>query len=187
MGCPKLLLPWGQTTLIGHLIQQWRSLRPLSLKAVLAQGDDSLARELDRLGVPPEDRIVNRDPANGMFSSIQCAARDASRGGGETHFAVVLGDQPQLRLSTLRKLVEFVSASKAEVCQPSYLGRPKHPVVFSRISFEVLASSPLHTLREVLASASVSFCESDDPGLELDVDTPGDYERVRRLALEDRD
>jgi molybdenum cofactor cytidylyltransferase len=184
MGRPKLLLRWGETTIIGHLIHQWRSLGASSIRVVIAQGNEAVTRELDRLGVPAADRIVNPEPEQGMFSSIQCAAREVTRAGSETHFTVVLGDQPQLRLATLRHLVEFAAGSTTEVCQPSRLGRPKHPVVLSRTSFENLAQSPLNTLKDAISSLPVSLCECEDPGLEADIDTPGDYERARRLELE---
>ncbi len=74
MGQPKLLLPWGKTTVIGHLIAQWQKAGASQIAIVTAVGDQALAKELDRLALPPEDRLCNPAPELGMFSSIQCAA-----------------------------------------------------------------------------------------------------------------
>src|SRR6516225_5725334 len=74
MGRPKLLLPWGETSVLGHLAGQWRGLGAGQVTVVCAGGDDTLAAELDRLEFSAENRIVNPEPTRGMFSSIQCAA-----------------------------------------------------------------------------------------------------------------
>jgi molybdenum cofactor cytidylyltransferase len=74
MGRPKLLLPWGGTTVLGHLIAQWRALQAGQITVVCA-ADGPVPAELDRLAFAAENRIVNPHPEQGMFSSIQCAAR----------------------------------------------------------------------------------------------------------------
>src|SRR5271169_6647644 len=74
MGRPKLLLPWKDTTIVGHLIRQWRGLGARQIAVVHRPGDAPLAAELDRLDFPAKDRIVNPQPERGMFSSIVCAA-----------------------------------------------------------------------------------------------------------------
>src|SRR5437764_10462403 len=75
MGRPKLLLPWGATSALGHLIEQWRKLGAHQIAVVCAAGDTGMQAELDRLKFPIECRIFNEAPERGMFSSIQCAAR----------------------------------------------------------------------------------------------------------------
>ena len=77
MGRPKLLLPWGQTSVLGHLLGQWQALRVGQTAVVCAAGDDGIHAELDRLGFPAADRICNPAPDRGMFSSIQCAANQS--------------------------------------------------------------------------------------------------------------
>src|SRR4051812_14994449 len=74
MGQPKLLLPWGSTSVLGHLVRQWRALQAFRVTVVHAPGDEALRREFDRLQISERDRIANAAPARGMFSSIQAAA-----------------------------------------------------------------------------------------------------------------
>jgi len=38
MGQPKMLLPWGKTSIIGHLIEQWQQGRPEQIAVVTAVG-----------------------------------------------------------------------------------------------------------------------------------------------------
>src|SRR6266705_747393 len=59
MGQPKMLLPWGKTSVLGHLILQWRNAGAEQIAVVLAPENRRLQRELDRLSFPPENRISN--------------------------------------------------------------------------------------------------------------------------------
>src|SRR6185369_245461 len=75
MGQPKMLLPWGETSILGHLLAQWQSLLPEQIAVVCAREDQAIVNELDQLGFPHANRIGNPSPEHGMFRSIQCAAR----------------------------------------------------------------------------------------------------------------
>lgn len=186
MGTPKLLLPWHGRSILSHLIGQWHELGADHIAVVHAAGHAALAAELDRLQFPASHRISNPQPGRGMFSSIQCAARWPGWKPGLARWAIILGDQPHLRSATLRQLLRFAAAHPPAICQPAARGRPKHPVLLPEPAFRQLASSPADTLRQFLASAAVEIklCESDDPGLDLDLDEPADYEQALRLRAE---
>jgi molybdenum cofactor cytidylyltransferase len=185
MGKPKLLLPWGKTSVLGHLVEQWRALRARQAAVVCAPADQAILAELDRLGIPARNRLCNPAPDRGMFSSIQCAAQWAGWNAGLTHWAIVLGDQPLVRLDTLRKVLEFSAARSEMICQPVRGGHGRHPVVLPKTAFLALASSPAATLKEFLQARAgeVVLCPVDDPGLDVDIDRPEDYERAVKLAL----
>ena len=184
MGQPKLLLPWGGSSVLGHLIAEWEALRARQIAVVHAPGNQFIQAELDRLGFPARGRIINRNPERGMFSSIQCAAEWAGWREGLTHWAIVLGDQPHLQRQTLQQVLSFSSARPAKVCQPSRHGHGRHPVVVPEAVFRRIAGSTAATLKQFLAvkPAPVVLCELDDPGLDLDIDRPADYEKAVRLA-----
>jgi len=57
MGKPKLLLPWRDTTVIGHLISQWQELGAAQIAVVQRANEVAFAAELDRLNFPRGDRI----------------------------------------------------------------------------------------------------------------------------------
>ena len=181
MGRPKLLLPWRDTTVIGHLLKQWRELGAVQIAVVHRLNDASLAAELDRLGFPRADRIENPHPERGMFSSILCAAGWPGWKDEIATWAIVLGDQPHLRPETLRQLLEFHGANADAVCQLEFDGHARHPVLLPRRAFKELKVSPAGTLKDFLKRTSVRClrCSVDEPGLALDMDTPEDYQRAQ--------
>jgi molybdenum cofactor cytidylyltransferase len=183
MGRPKLLLPWAGTTVLGHLIQQWNRLGVKQIALVSAVGDTALKKELDRLEFPIAARIHNPEPERGMFSSIQCAASWPGWNAVLTHWAIVLGDQPHLRENTLRAVLDFSAAHPQKVCSPKQHGHRRHPVMLPRIAFERLAGSGAANLREFLLSCEEAHCDLQDPGLELDIDHPQDYEKALKLGM----
>ena len=187
MGKPKLLLPWGKTSVLGHLVTQWQAAGALQIAVVHAVGDQTTSGELDRLGFPACNRITNLKPERGMFSSIQCAAAWGDWNSALTHWVIVLGDQPHLRRETLRQLIEFAAARPDLICQPSRRGRPRHPVVLPKAIFERLKDSREETLKQFLqnSASTVTLREMDDPGLDFDMDTPADYEKSLRLFAGD--
>jgi molybdenum cofactor cytidylyltransferase len=182
MGRPKLLLPWGGTTVLGHLLEQWRQLGADQIAVVCAADDATLEAELERLRFPTGDRIRNPAPERGMFSSVQCAARWAGWKTSLTHWAIVLGDQPHLRLETLRAVLKCNASQPAKVCQPARGGRRRHPVLLPKPVFAQLAASTAANLKDFLLAREMALCELDDPGLDLDMDRPEDYEKALAMA-----
>lgn len=177
MGRPKLLLPWRSSTIVGHLISQWRELGAAQIAIVLRPVDPALEAELERLSFSGGDRIVNPHPERGMFSSIVCAANWPGWRNEISHWAIALGDQPHLRTETLRQLLDFSALHAEAVCQPAFDGRAAHPVILPRAVFDRLKNTRAGNLKEFLklnAGPSVQH-EIDDPGLTLDLDTPEDY------------
>lgn len=179
MGRPKLLLPWSGTTVLAHLIHLWSQIPATQITVVHAESHDILA-ELERLRFPFENRVQNPQPQRGMFSSIQCAARWTGWNLQLTHWAIALGDQPQLKLVTLKRLAAFAEQQSEKICQPGYHGRPKHPVIFPKKEFRILADSMAGNLKDFLGSRSNALrsIELDDDGLDFDMDTPQDYEKA---------
>ncbi|MBC8095904.1 MAG: nucleotidyltransferase family protein [Akkermansiaceae bacterium] len=183
MGRPKLLLPWGETTVIAHLLRQWEALGAQQAAVVTTADASALRSELKRLNFPGSNLIFNPDPERGMFSSIQCAAAWRGWERGLTHLLISLGDQPHLKLETLQRLVHFAAANPGKICQPTQNDHRRHPVIFPQAAFAALANSNAENLKEFLLQhqEQLSSFESTDPGLSTDMDTPEDYERAKEL------
>ena len=183
MGRPKLLLPWGATSVLGHQIGTWRALGAGQIAVVCANGDDALNGELDRLRFPATDRIGNPDAEQGMFSSIRCATKWSGWSARLTQWAITLGDQPHLQMQTLRALLNFAEANPNRVCQPRRLGHLRHPVILPKSFIHELAGTSAPTLKDFLKTIPehLAAFDADDAGLDLDLDTPEDYQRA--LAL----
>jgi molybdenum cofactor cytidylyltransferase len=179
MGRPKLLLPWQGTTVIGHIISQWRELGVGQIAIVHRPDDAALFTELDRLDFPKADRIENPHPGNGMFSSIVCAANWDGWKPGIMQRAIALGDQPHLPTQMLSGLLDFATQNPSKICQPAHSGRAGHPVVLPDDVFGGLRCTDEVTLKDFLkpfSGCTVQFPVTDI-GLSLDLDTPEDYKR----------
>jgi molybdenum cofactor cytidylyltransferase len=185
MGQPKLLLPWGGTSVLGHLIEQWQALGARQIAIVCAARDQTMQMELDRLSFAKINRICNPAPEGGMFSSIQCAVRWPGWQSALTHWAIVLGDQPLLLPQTLRQVLDYSVAQSTKICQPARRGHGRHPVLLPKPLFLQLADSTAPTLKEFLAAkpGKVALCEVDDAGTEVDIDRPDDYAKAVALDV----
>lgn len=183
MGRPKLLLPWGKTSILGHLLERWRALGAEQIAVVCGAGDSALQTELDRQNFPQDQRVINPEPERGMFSSIQCAACWTGWMPELTHWAITLGDQPQVHEETLRALLDFVRANENKICQPRRNGHGRHPVVLAKNIFDALKNYSAENLKQFLQnfSSDMAGFESDDAGLDLDLDTPEDYQQAINL------
>jgi molybdenum cofactor cytidylyltransferase len=188
MGRPKLLLPWGATSVLGHQIQSWRELGAGQIAVVCADGDAAMQAELDRLSFQASERIHNPQPEQGMFGSIRCAAQWPGWSAKLTHWAISLGDQPHLCMETLRALHQFSATQPDRVCQPRHLGHLRHPVILPKEIFWQLAQTSAPTLKEFLKTIprEIAACDIGDAGLDFDIDTPADYERALALYLKAR-
>jgi molybdenum cofactor cytidylyltransferase len=185
MGRPKLLLPWGDTTVIGHIIRQWRELRAAQITVVHRPGDMGLTAELERLNFPASDRIENPQFENGMFSSILCAAKWSGWRSDISSWAFVLGDQPHLQMETLRVLLANAVQNMDAICQPVLNGRAGHPVILPRSVFDELKQSRAETLKDFLKlyTRRCVQCPVADAGLLLDLDRPEDYDKAVKFHL----
>jgi CTP:molybdopterin cytidylyltransferase MocA len=162
----------------------WRELGAAQIAVVTAPGNGPVAAELSRVGVAERDWITNPEPERGMMSSIRCAAGWPGWRADMSHFLITLGDQPLVQASTLHSLLDFAGAHSGQVCQPARGSRPRHPVLFPRELFLQLASTPAENLKQFLLGISDrrSTFESNDAGLDFDLDEPADYERALLLC-----
>jgi len=177
-----MLLAWKHTTVIGHAITVWRGLGAGQVATVCDGQNEAVLRELGRLGFPKESVIMNARPEDGMFGSIRCAARWEGWNSSLSHWIISLGDQPHLRPETFGRLIEQAGLEPERIWQPSRGGKARHPVLLPRRVFLELAGAKDATLRDFLEArgGERSLFESDDAGLDLDLDTREDYERARR-------
>jgi molybdenum cofactor cytidylyltransferase len=183
MGQPKLLLPWRQTTILGHLIEQWSDLGAAQIALVRATDGDAL--ECERLrSRRSTDCIINPAPERGMFSSVQSAALWPGWKSDLTHWIFALGDQPHLRTGTLAHLVAAAKSAPQAIHQPARRGRARHPVLLPQSAFQRLRSATTADFKQFLESCSEERrrIELPDPGLDLDLDTPEDYQRAKEIA-----
>jgi molybdenum cofactor cytidylyltransferase len=182
MGQPKLCLPWGDTTILGHLLAQWREAGAANILVVHGPGETPVSRELDRLGVA--NRIVNSAMERGMMGSIITAAASAMTDKTLTHLVISLGDQPRVRIETLRELLRACDEAPGQVIRLIHDGKAGHPLALPATMLPELSATPAATLRDFLRLKEMPSRDltSGDFGILLDVDTPDDYRRATDSA-----
>jgi molybdenum cofactor cytidylyltransferase len=180
MGRPKLLLPYGETTIVGSLASALRAGGASPVVLVAASGDTELQQWARGFGAVV---AVNPDPERGMLSSIleglaALGGADRLAERGEV-VLVAPADLPALRPGTVAELLWRRAAAGAPLAVPTFQGRRGHPLA---IAPELLAEIPTLDLsvglKQLLErhAAAVLEVPVDDPGAVRDVDTPEDYE-----------
>lgn len=125
--------------------------------------------------------VYNEDFERGeMLSSIQCGMRALGR---QTQAALIgLGDQPQVREGSVRRVCEAFLETKSNIVVPSFQMRRGHPWLVARPLWEaVVRMEPPQSLRDFLSArrAEIHYVNVDDPNVLADLDTPEDYEKWR--------
>jgi molybdenum cofactor cytidylyltransferase len=179
MGQPKLLLPWGKTSVLGQVVSVLSKAGIGEIVVVMGGDQELVAGEASRLEkLFPLRTIFNPGYIRGgMLSSIQCGLGSLST---QTQAALVcLGDQPQVQEKTVLALGNAFALTRSPLIVPSYRGRRGHPWLVARPLWqEILLLPVLATAREFLGSHlnSIHYLPASRTILQ-DLDTPEDYAR----------
>jgi molybdenum cofactor cytidylyltransferase len=177
LGRPKQLLPYGDGTLLGHVVGVARECAFDQLLVALGGAADDVRGQVDLAGT---DVVVNDAYGAGCSSSI-AAALGAVDPRCEV-MILMLGDQPGVTAATVAALLAGRGESPLAVCR--YDEGRGHPLAFARSVFGELAD--LHGDKGVwrlLDRRAVDVVEVPVAGpIPLDVDTPEDYQAVLAQA-----
>ena len=179
MGRCKLLLPWGEKTILTHLLDQWRNAVASQIAPVIDPSNELLRKALALAGFSASGWIENLSPQLGMFSSLQQASRWTGWLSTLTHWIISLGDQPHIQISTLRLLLDIARKNPTRICQPALHGRAAHPIILPANNFRELAQKDIANLRDYIRTREAFRLRLpvDDAGVSEDLNTPEDYER----------
>jgi molybdenum cofactor cytidylyltransferase len=184
MGTQKLLLPWGETTVLEHIVSEVVSSAVDVVVVVVRSGCEAVRCVLN----PETVRIVENPLADAtMLDSVRIGLR-ALPASCEA-VIVVLGDQPRLHRSVVNDLVDAWTRTGAGIVVPVTSGRRGHPLLFSmRYREEVLSRYHEQGLRGLLWAhpEDVAEVEVDQPAVLSDIDCPDEYDRELRLRESSR-
>ena len=192
MGQPKMLLPWGETTVLGKVISTFAAgfafleksrTFPVKGEIVVVTGGSRL--EVEELmekfsGQFPLRAVFNPDYAKSeMLGSLQKGLSTLEL---SVKAALIgLGDQPQVKVETVRDLCLAYSTSNAPLVIPSFQQRRGHPWLVARSLWpEILALPAASTPRQFLQehAEEAEYIPADESILQ-DLDTPATYRRQR--------
>ena len=97
---------------------------------------------------------------------------------------VTLVDVPLVLPSTVSAVITEWRRTRAAIVRPADGDRHGHPVIFDESVFADLRAADLDAgAKSVFAKHQVLNVEIKDPGAYIDLDTPGEYEEVRRSQI----
>jgi molybdenum cofactor cytidylyltransferase len=182
MGTPKLILPFGEATMIEMALRTL--LRSKVDKVLVVLGSDR-EKIMPLLAGKNVDTVVNHHYREGMLSSIQAGFQALPP---ETEAALVcLGDQPLIPVSILDQMIECYKKTRGGIILPVYKKKRGHPIlVDTKYKNEVLALSPDVGLRALAHNhpEEVHEVEVDTAHILKDIDYPEDYRRQLRKKEE---
>lgn len=177
MGQPKMLLPWGETTVLQKVIATFKA-AGLDELLVITGGD----RERVEALVGGEARtLFNPNYAQGeMLSSVQVGLAGLKT---EAEAALIgLGDQPQVQERSVRTVLSAYRNSRATLVVPSFQKRRGHPWLVARHHWdEILRMRSPASLRDFLNAhaGEIQYVEVEHTSILQDLDTPEDYLKSR--------
>lgn len=176
MGRPKMVLPWGKSTIIAHVVGKLVAAGLDEILVISGGTHDELVNALAGLPV----RIIYHPgyAESEMVDSLMLGLTKASH---EAEAAlIVLGDQPQIQLETIQSVLGAYHRSKSLLVVPSFQHHRGHPWLIDRCLWpDVIGIQKPRTLRHFLnANASdILYVEIPNDTILRDLDTPEDYER----------
>jgi molybdenum cofactor cytidylyltransferase len=188
MGQAKAALPLGQTgeTVIARVVRTLLRGGVPDVTVVAGAHIDAV-----RIAMPshePRARVIEHAGwQQGQLSSLR-AGLDAIDGPLLEAALVTLVDVPLVQPSTVSAVIAEWRRTRAAIVRPADPStslradgqRHGHPVIFDVSVFADLRAADLNAgAKSIFAKHRVVNVEVKDPGAFIDLDTPGDYEKVR--------
>jgi molybdenum cofactor cytidylyltransferase len=173
MGEPKLLLPWGKSTVLQTVIATMQAAGVNDILVVTG----GARSQVEALIGKTVQTIFNEEYAKGeMLSSIQVGLKEKMR---EARAALIcLGDQPQVQERSVRRIRDAFLKSNSTIVVPSHQMRRGHPWLVARALWdELLEMKSPQTPRDFLKAHAkeIQYVEVETPTIVEDLDTPDDY------------
>lgn len=178
LGRIKQLEPWGDGTLLGHVVDQVRNLPVDEVWVVLGADWERIREEVDLDGC---GIVENPEWEEGLASSLRVGLDALLRRSKAESVLIVLGDQPEVPAGVVERMLEVQRRSPRLAVVPKYRYVWGNPVVVSRALWERLMSLEGDEGAKRLLQAHPEWVEEVwvDALPPRDVDTPADVEELR--------
>jgi molybdenum cofactor cytidylyltransferase len=131
MGRPKLLLTWGDCTIIEKSVDTLLASKIDELIVVLGYQAQAA---LKRLRARRLKAIINRQYRMGMSTSIRRGLGQVSS--KSEAILIALADQPFIETDLINYLIDIYRGNPHRIVLPSYAGKRGHPVIFNRSRYQ---------------------------------------------------
>ncbi len=178
MGSQKMLLPFGNSTILETVIQNILLSSVDSILVVLGANQDEIHEVIQPM---PVEVCINKNHLSGMLSSVVCGFNALPDDTGTA--LVFLGDQPGISPKVTDRVIEAYNQSLHGIVIPISNHRRGHPLLvdfkykreIGRLDLEKGLRALMHHFPE-----DVLEVEVDDAGILMDIDTPEDYSNAKK-------
>ena len=174
MGRPKMLLPFGDSTMIGTVISN--VLASSVEKAIVVLGSNYESHHQVVKDYPVEI-VHNTQYREGMLSSVECGLKAVSN--STDAIMVLLGDQPMIQTAEMDQLIESYRGSEKEIAIATHEKKRGHPILFGRKFINEILGFPREaSLRDLLQNQTAEILEmkTEHDRILRDIDTENDYQ-----------
>jgi molybdenum cofactor cytidylyltransferase len=173
----KMLLPFADTTILKHIIQQAKSILPCSICLVSGCYHTEIIKGVDAEKVAI---VFNENWQDGMASSIKKGMAFLLQTEPLLNAVlIVVSDQPYINANLLQQMIALQIASGKGIVAAEYKGVFGTPVLFTESYFIALQQlTGDKGARSIVQNAFADMASIDFALGEIDIDTPEDYERL---------
>ena len=176
MGTQKLLLPFGQSSIIETVVDNVLNSSIDHVMVVLGANQPEIQEVLKN---KPVQFCHNLEHEQGMLSSVKCGIRALPADAVTT--LIFLGDQPGIPPSVTNTVINAYSEELFGIVIPVHMHRRGHPLLvdmkYRKKIEELNLEEGLRTLRHHFPE-DVLEVEVDEPGILVDIDTREDYKKA---------
>lgn len=177
MGSTKQLLPFKDTTLLGHVTRQALDSNLDSVSIVLGHDSERIKQSLEtEFGQAIPRIIMNAHYLSGQSTSLVEGLRHISKDTDGAMF--LLADQPMITAAILNRIIDAFCVSAPIAAVPFHNDRRGNPVIISKELFAELRGLTGDTgARNLLKKYADRILKVDiaDPAIFMDIDTHPDY------------
>jgi molybdenum cofactor cytidylyltransferase len=178
MGKAKMLLPFRNKTLLQHIIDETKSIANAELLVVTGCYHSLLKEILEQQQVA---FVQNENWEKGMGNSIQKGMQHIMQHFPEaTAVLILVCDQPHISSGLIEKMIAKKKQTGKNIIACAYHGTTGIPVLFDKKYFPLLYSlDGLQGAKKIVQQFAADTATVDFPEGTFDIDTPGDYERLK--------
>jgi molybdenum cofactor cytidylyltransferase len=179
MGRPKLLLPWGKTTILESIVDNYLNSKIFELIVVVNPNNTQIK---DVLMSKPVVIVENPYYQEGMSTSIRQgveAASDQAEG-----YLIGLGDQPLITTDIIDYIIASFSKEHPGIAICTHQGKRGHPVIFARKFRRDLCALKKDIGGRVIIEqypAEIKYVDAGSETIFVDIDTPEDYQKFQHV------
>lgn len=173
LGRPKQLLPFGQSTLIELVVDNFLKSNLREVIVVLGYLYEEIS---SKLSAKPVRMVYNPAYFEGLSSSIKAGIMAVDT--DSSSVMIALGDQPLIGADLINLLIDTYQNGGKGIVRPAFQGKMGHPVIMDlKYKGEILNISGDVGCRDIILAHKddVDIVEVNSRVILLDVDTQEDY------------